>query len=167
MKESIFKKNEKKSFAFVEDNSVDNESKELNEFVSSARGETKKTLNPNFDDIDYQIEIIIKKTEQIFTSEKTQWKNLFSDDIKEFTKPIELKDKATIADLRLFLDSLKNNDLIKKRSFNKIIEESKAFIFDGNLITANNLKHATGGNYPNTANSNIIKETFKSLNIED
>ena len=45
MKESIFKKNEKKSFAFVEDNSVDNESKELNEFVSSARGETKKTLN--------------------------------------------------------------------------------------------------------------------------
>ena len=46
MKESIFKKNEKKSFAFVEDNSVDNESKELNEFVSSARGKTKKTLNP-------------------------------------------------------------------------------------------------------------------------
>ena len=45
MKESIFKKNEKKSFAFVEDNSVDDESKELNEFVSSARGETKKTLN--------------------------------------------------------------------------------------------------------------------------
>ena len=42
MKESIFKKNEKKSFAFVEDNSVDNESKELNEFVSSARGDTKK-----------------------------------------------------------------------------------------------------------------------------
>ena len=46
MKESIFKKNEKKSFAFVEDNSVDDESKELNEFVSSARGETKKALNP-------------------------------------------------------------------------------------------------------------------------
>ena len=46
MKESIFKKNEKKSFAFVEDNSVDNESKVLNEFVSSARSETKKTLNP-------------------------------------------------------------------------------------------------------------------------
>ena len=46
MKESIFRKNEKKSFAFVEDNSVDNESKELNEFVSSARGETKKALNP-------------------------------------------------------------------------------------------------------------------------
>jgi len=46
LKESIFKKNEKKSFAFVEDNSVDNESKELNEFVSSARGETKKALNP-------------------------------------------------------------------------------------------------------------------------
>jgi hypothetical protein len=46
LKESIFKKNEKKSFAFVEDNSVDNESKQLDEFVSSARGETKKALNP-------------------------------------------------------------------------------------------------------------------------
>ena len=45
MKESIFKKNEKKSFAFVEDNSV-NESKQLDEFVSSARGESKKVLNP-------------------------------------------------------------------------------------------------------------------------
>ena len=42
MKESIFKKNEKKSFAFVEDNSIDNESKQLDEFVSSARGDTKK-----------------------------------------------------------------------------------------------------------------------------
>ena len=46
MKESIFKKNEKKSFAFVEDNSVDSESKQLDEFVSSARGESKKVLNP-------------------------------------------------------------------------------------------------------------------------
>ena len=46
MKESIFKKNEKKSFAFVEDNSIDNESKQLDEFVSSARGEYKKVLNP-------------------------------------------------------------------------------------------------------------------------
>ena len=46
MKESIFKKNEKKSFAFVEDNSIDNESKQLDEFVSSARGQSKKVLNP-------------------------------------------------------------------------------------------------------------------------
>ncbi len=46
MKESIFKKNEKKSFAFVEDDSLDNEVKQLDEFVSSARGESKKVLNP-------------------------------------------------------------------------------------------------------------------------
>ena len=46
MKESIFKKNEKKSFAFIEDKTLENDVKELNEFVSSARGETKKTLNP-------------------------------------------------------------------------------------------------------------------------
>ena len=46
MKESIFKKNEKKSFAFIEDKTLENDVKELNEFVSSARGETKKALNP-------------------------------------------------------------------------------------------------------------------------
>lgn len=46
MKESIFKKSEKKSFAFVEDKSVKNGVKELDEFVGSARGETKKVLNP-------------------------------------------------------------------------------------------------------------------------
>ncbi|HJE03669.1 MAG TPA: hypothetical protein K8U92_07310 [Aliarcobacter thereius] len=50
MKESIFKKNDKKSFAFVEDSSInsklDNSVNELDEFVSSARGESKKVLNP-------------------------------------------------------------------------------------------------------------------------
>lgn len=46
MKESIFKKNEKKSFAFVEDDSLDNEVKQLDDFVNSARGESKKILNP-------------------------------------------------------------------------------------------------------------------------
>lgn len=127
----------------------------------------KQTLNPNFENIDFQIDIIINKTTEIFISDKTQWKNLFSTNIIEFTKPIELRKGTTIQDLRLFLDSLKHNDLIKKSGFNKIIEESKAFIFDGNLVTANNLKHATSGNYPNTANSDTIKETFKSLNIED
>ena len=45
MKESIFKKNEKKSFAFVEDKTLENDVKEIDDFVSSARGETKKTLN--------------------------------------------------------------------------------------------------------------------------
>ena len=46
MKESIFKKSEKKSFAFVEDTSLASEVKQLDEFVNSARGETKRVLNP-------------------------------------------------------------------------------------------------------------------------
>ena len=46
MKESIFKKNEKKSFAFVEDQSTENNTKEIDDFVSSGRGQTKKVLNP-------------------------------------------------------------------------------------------------------------------------
>ena len=46
MKESIFKKNEKKSFAFVEDQNTQNNINELDEFVNSGRGQTKKVLNP-------------------------------------------------------------------------------------------------------------------------
>ena len=46
MKESIFKKNEKKSFAFVEDQNTQNNVNELDEFVNSGRGQTKKVLNP-------------------------------------------------------------------------------------------------------------------------
>ena len=46
MKESIFNKSKQKSFAFVEDKSLENGVKELDDFVSSARGETKKVLNP-------------------------------------------------------------------------------------------------------------------------
>ena len=46
MKESIFKKNEKKSFAFVEDKTLENDVKKIDDFVSSGRGETKKALNP-------------------------------------------------------------------------------------------------------------------------
>ena len=46
MKESIFKKNEKKSFAFVEDKTLENDLKEIDDFVSSGRGQTKKVLNP-------------------------------------------------------------------------------------------------------------------------
>jgi hypothetical protein len=46
LKESIFKKNEKKSFAFVEDKSLENNIKEMDDFVSAGRGQTKKILNP-------------------------------------------------------------------------------------------------------------------------
>ena len=46
MKESIFKKNEKKSFAFVEDQSTENNTTEIDDFVNSGRGQTKKALNP-------------------------------------------------------------------------------------------------------------------------
>ncbi|AZL54399.1 hypothetical protein EI285_07340 [Aliarcobacter skirrowii] len=45
MKESIFKKNDKKSFAFVEDQNTENNVNELDEFINSGRGQTKKVLN--------------------------------------------------------------------------------------------------------------------------
>ena len=46
MKESIFNKNKQKSFAFVEDQNTQNSVNELDEFVNSGRGQTKKVLNP-------------------------------------------------------------------------------------------------------------------------
>ena len=46
MKESIFNKNKQKSFAFVEDKNTQNDINELDEFVNSGRGQTKKVLNP-------------------------------------------------------------------------------------------------------------------------
>ncbi|QKJ27317.1 plasmid mobilization protein [Aliarcobacter cibarius] len=46
MKESIFNKNKQKSFAFVEDQNTQNNVNELDEFVNSGRGQTKKVLNP-------------------------------------------------------------------------------------------------------------------------
>ncbi len=46
MKESIFNKNKQKLFAFVEDKNTQNDINELDEFVNSGRGQTKKVLNP-------------------------------------------------------------------------------------------------------------------------
>lgn len=43
---SIFKKEDSKTFAFVEDNSIEPKEKNLEEFVSSGRGQTRKSLNP-------------------------------------------------------------------------------------------------------------------------
>ena len=126
------------------------------------------SLKPNFDDINWQIEIIIKETQKIFTSNTEQWTNLFSENIQPLSNPIELKDKTTISDLRLFLDSLNNCGLIKTSKFNSIIEKSKAFIFEGTIITALQLKHAKQQqNYPNTLNSATIQNVFKELKTID
>ncbi len=46
MKESIFNKSKQKSFAFVEDQNTQNNVNELDEFLNSGRGQTKKVLNP-------------------------------------------------------------------------------------------------------------------------
>ena len=47
-KKSIFKKEDNKPFAFIEDNSTQTDPKEknLDKFISSGRGETRKSLNP-------------------------------------------------------------------------------------------------------------------------
>lgn len=45
MKDSIFKKKEKKSFAFVEDDIEENKEENLNAFLTSGRGQSKQVLN--------------------------------------------------------------------------------------------------------------------------
>lgn len=138
------------------------------QLTDTKQQKTSLSLKPNFDDINWQIEIIIKETQKIFTSNTEQWTNLFSENIQPFSNPIELKEKTTISDLRLFLDSLNNFGLIKTSKFNSIIEKSKAFIFEGTIITALQLKHARQlQNYPNTLNSTTIQNVFKELKTID
>ena len=125
-----------------------------------------KTLKPNFDDPTGQINVIFEHTKDLFISNLEQWKNLFSKDIQTFETPIILQSNTTLADLRLFIDLLYQKGLIKKRSFNKILQDVKAFEYQGNIIKASQLKFATKGNYPHTKNKYQILEVFKKLKTD-
>lgn len=130
------------------------------------RNQKPKTLKPNFDDPTGQINVIFEHTKDLFKSNLEQWKNLFSKDIQTFETPIILQSNTTLADLRLFFDLLYQKGLIKKKSFNKILQDVKAFEYQGDIIKANQLKHATKGNYPHTKNEYQILQVFEWLNID-
>ena len=127
----------------------------------------KLTLNPYFDDQNGQIKTIHKETQTLFISSLEQWENLFSNNIQEFQTPIKLKPNTKISDLRLFLDMLHQKGLIKNSRFNKLLQNVKAFSFNGSIITANQYKDAKQiQNYPNTLNYNKIKGVFNALNVD-
>ncbi len=125
------------------------------------------SLKPNFDDFNGQIKTIHKETQTLFISTLDQWEQLFSDDIQGFKNPIELKPNTTLSDLRLFLDMLHQKGLIKNSRFNKLLQNTKAFSFNGSIITRNQYKDAKQiQNYPNTLNYNKIIDIFNALNVD-
>lgn len=126
------------------------------------------TLSPNFDDFNGQTKAICNLTASLFVSSLEQWQNLFSNDIQVFKIPIELKSNTTISDLRLFLDTLYHKGLIKKQRFNKILENVKAFSYEGKALEARQYKNGRQiENYPNTKNSIKVSEIFAALNLDD
>lgn len=126
------------------------------------------TLNPNFEDKEWQIKTISESSKSLFVSSFEQWENLFSDSIKIFNTPIELEKGVTKADLRVFIDNLKYYGLIRVGSFLKILQEVNAFSIKGKVLTAYDYKTANNGkNYPNTRNSNKVKDVFRALKLKD
>jgi hypothetical protein len=150
----------------IDTNFIDNYLKKV--LLKSQKKKLKKlTLNPNFDDFKYQVKTIHENTQTLFNSTLLQWENLFSNEIKVFIKPIELKEKINLSDLRLFLDKLKITGLVKNGRFGKMLEDVKAFSYNGNIITANQYKDAKQlNNYPNTLNSNKVRHIFKELKTD-
>ncbi|MCV6629187.1 MAG: hypothetical protein OIF50_04935 [Flavobacteriaceae bacterium] len=126
------------------------------------------TLSPNFDDFDGQTKEIYNLTTSLFSASLEQWQNLFSNNIQVFKAPIELKSNTTISDLRLFLDTLYSKRLIKKQRFNKVLENVKAFSYEGKVLVADQYKNAKQiENYPHTKNYIKVSEIFTALNLDD
>lgn len=129
---------------------------------------SKHTLNPNFQDFEAQVKIISETSTPLFIGTLDQWENLFSNEITPFTKPIELRQGVSKADLRRFIDNLKFYGLIRTGSFLKVLADVNAFSLRGNVLTANDYKNANNGkNYPNTRNADKVEEIFTALKVKD
>lgn len=124
------------------------------------------TLNPNFEHLRGQIEIIFEYSKPLFNASLSQWQNLFSDNIQPFENPIELKSEITLMDLRLFLDKLNQHGLIKNGRFNSLLQKINAFSFNGSTVQANQYADARKNEmYPYTKNAPKIDEIFEALKL--
>ncbi|SIQ74099.1 hypothetical protein [Maribacter ulvicola] len=143
----------------------------LEKEITRLQSPNKKTnhtlsLNPNFEDRNWQISTIFESSKPLFNSTIEQWENLFSDNIVLFDKPIELKKGISKADLRCFIDELKHFGLIRTGSFLKTLQNVNAFSINGKILTAYDYKTANNGkNYPNTRNRNKILDVFSALKV--
>lgn len=101
------------------------------------------TLKPKFTDLNYQIKQLQKSTQPLFNSTVQQWENLFSNEIKPFEPPIELKKSTKLVTLREFINMLIECNLISKRGALTTIAKAKAFIYDNRIVTFNQLNDAS------------------------
>lgn len=124
----------------------------------------KYTLNPNFDDLEEQIKVIHENTTGLFNASIEQWKNLFSNDIKPFKNPIELKPKITYEDLHFFLAELHRVQLFRKSQFGIVIEKTKAFA-SKKIITSQGLSDAHRKAKSGAKHSYIVANLLSKLNL--
>lgn len=129
---------------------------------------TKRSLNPSFQDFEAQVKVIAETSTPLFNATLDQWKNLFSDEIKPFKKPIELKQETTFSDLRSFMDAFKTQKLIRNGKFNSLLEGVNAFSKDGQTVTAQNLKDAyQTAKRSYSINQGKINDILKALKVVD
>ncbi|MFV0565755.1 MAG: hypothetical protein ACK5NB_07980 [Flavobacteriaceae bacterium] len=165
--DTYFKMNAEYSTAIEK---INNELSKLKENKTTAnRPTTPKqvyTLRPNFDNFDLQIQIIHDNTKDLFNATLDDWKNLFSNDIKQFKKPIELKHKTTLADLQYFLSELNRVELFKISNFGIIIENTKAFFNRNGVITSKKLSDGKNKATSGVKHSYIIKNLLNKLKLD-
>ncbi len=118
---------------------------ELNKVISEYKG----TKSPKIKTLDSELsatefEILADKGAKLFKGTKKQWTDLFSSPIR-ISEPIKVIPPCTLQDVAYFLMNLKNNDGIGITRYKKILEDSNAFSFEGNIITAQQLSTAEKG----------------------
>jgi|SRR5690554_352563 len=124
------------------------------------------TLRPNFTDAEFQIKALHDNSKFMFVATLEQWQNLFSDNIKPFPVPIELKQGVTLAMLREFINGLINHKVIARRGTLKTIETANAFSFDNSKVTAKMLSDAQGTiNTPFYSKSDKINSIFSGMRL--
>lgn len=124
------------------------------------------TLKPNFTDAEFQIKTLHDNSKFMFVATLEQWQNLFSDEIKPFPVPIELRRGVTLAMLREFINGLIGYKVISKRGTLNTLEKVNVFSFDNSKVTAKQLSDAQktidGAFY---TKSNKIQSIFTEMRL--
>lgn len=98
----------------------------------------------------------------LFDATIDQWRNLFSENITEFTTPIVVSKYAS--DVRVLFYYLKEERLITVDNYPSIIEKSKAFSRNSKPLTAKQLHKPTEYScYPDVGSYVVIAEAVRAL----
>lgn len=119
------------------------------------------SLKPNLTPT--QITRLSELTTGIFQATIKQWCNLFSENIQEFTEPIELT-SSYLTDVRLFFEKLLQKRYIETNKYPSILYRSKAFSRNNDIITAKQINATkSNSNYPYIGNYDEINDIIERL----